>query len=174
MTIVSAAELRAQAAQAKRVAAELEQQAALATRAEADALKPKMPAADVDTHPVVTFSRYQSGREYNYAAIGFRIGRQVRWAVTGKETRRFNWPGLLAFIGEANWATLELVCASGSLLPEGAEPAVAERMARFGKVVSSEVLEDPPARGRFAEGGYVPAERTDGPNPGWGSQRGGY
>lgn len=133
-----AATLQAQADQAARIAQELAQQAAAARRAEIAASRPAEPPVEAGLPEFVMFSRYQSGRAYTYAAIGWVEGRgrnQVtRWAVTGSETRRFNWPGLLAFIGEANWSTLHQFTDTRSLLPAGGEPPVAEEMARYGRV----------------------------------------
>jgi hypothetical protein len=138
--MTTAAELDAQARTARRVADELAQQALEARRAEEEARKPKMPVVDADATPVVVFSRYQSGREYAYAAIGWRVGRSVRWAVTGHNTQRFNWPGLLNFIGESNWATLRHVVTTVPLLPEGEEPPVAETMGSYGRVKSVDTV----------------------------------
>ena len=130
--------LQAQADQAARIARELAEQAAAARQAEEAARRPQEPAVEAGLPEFVMFSRYESGRVYTYAAIGWQEGRGrtrvTRWAVTGQETRRFNWPGLLAFIGEANWHTLYQFTDSRSLLPAGAEPPVAEEMARYGRV----------------------------------------
>jgi len=183
---VTAAQLRAEAERARRVADELTRQAAEQAVAEEEARKPKMPRVAEGENPVVAFERWQSGRSYAYAAVGFRNGRQVRWAVTGEETRRFNWPGLLAFVGEANWQTLRTLVDGDSLLPEGVEPPVAEDMGRFGRVLgTSDPSEGQPVvaalvgysypgtgpfpggggrvRSPFAPGGYV-SHHTDEPN----------
>ncbi|AGT12824.1 hypothetical protein REPROBATE_88 [Mycobacterium phage Reprobate] len=156
---VTAAQLRAEAARARSIAEELTRQAAEQAIAEEEARKPKMPRVAQGEHPVVAFERYQSGRNYNYAAVGWRDGRSVRWAVTGQEGRRFNWPGLLQFIGEANWATLRSLVDGDSLLPEGVEPPVAEEMGAFGRVLGTS---DPSADEgivailtSYAPGGYV-------------------
>lgn len=135
---MTAAQLQREAEQAARIAAELSEQAAAARRAELEASRPKEPAVEAGLPEFVMFSRYQSGRVYTYAAVGWQEGRGrtkvTRWAVTGSETRRFNWPGLLNFIGEANWHTLYQFTDSRLLLPAGAEPPVAEEMARYGRV----------------------------------------
>lgn len=143
MTIVTsrAAELRREAEQARRVADELARQASEAAAAEREASRPKMPEMSEGDHPVVYFTRYQAGREYGYAAIGWRTGHSYRWAVTGQETRRFNWPGLLDFIGEANWPSLVRMTGADHLLPPGAEPGVAERMGRYGRVLGTETVD---------------------------------
>ncbi|AYP70074.1 hypothetical protein I5G62_gp88 [Mycobacterium phage CRB2] len=145
--VITAAELRRQAAQAREIAEQLARDASAATRAELEASRPKCPVliGEGDS-AMVGFTRYQSGREYRYAAIGWRTGRSVRWMVTGEETRRFNWPGLLAFIGEANWSSLVRLVEGERLLPEGVEPPVAEEMGRFGRVLGSSTP--------FAPGGY--------------------
>ena len=102
----SAAWLRDQAAQLLAQAGEAERAEARALMLAREAARPQMPEVTDDQPVVVGFGKYQSGREYAFAALGFREGRSVRWVVTGSETRRFNWPGLLEFIGEANWPTL--------------------------------------------------------------------
>ncbi|AHK12041.1 hypothetical protein Hosp_087 [Mycobacterium phage Hosp] len=136
----SAAYLRAEAARLLEAAGEAERAEARALLLAREAARPKMP--EVGEGPAyVVFRRYQAGREYAYAAVGWREGRSVRWAVTGAETRRFNWPGLLEFIGEANWSTLWTVTAADRLGPEpGAEPPTAEVMGRFGRVERSETV----------------------------------
>jgi hypothetical protein len=136
----SAAYLRQEAARLLELAGERERAEARALLLAREAARPKMP--EVGEGPAyVIFRRYQSGREYGYAAVGWREGRSVRWAVTGSETRRFNWPGLLEFIGEANWPTLWTVTAGERLGPEpGAEPPTAEVMGRYGRVERTETV----------------------------------
>lgn len=158
----TAAELRAQAAQMMADASRLDREVAQAELERREALKPKMPEVAEAAPVVVAFSKYQSGREYNYAAVGWRVGRQVRWTTTGQGGDRLNWPGLLQFIGEANWPSLRVMNDGDSLLPEGAEPPVVERMGSYGRVLGSSVV-DPLVRaevpgygrGRFARGGMV-------------------
>lgn len=100
---------------------------------------------------VVSFSKYQSGRLYNYAAVGWVAAhvdeiaappaghKVVRWAVTGMETRRMNWAGLLDFIGEANWPTLYLMTEDKLLGPlPGEEGPIAEVMGNYGRVERTE------------------------------------
>ncbi|AZS07681.1 hypothetical protein SEA_DURGA_99 [Mycobacterium phage Durga] len=132
------ADLLAAAAEAEKAAAAFRKQAAEIARAAEEARRPKMPTVHTGVSVVVTFRRYTSGREYNYAAIGWRTGTSVRWAVTGTETRRFNWAGLLDFIGEANWHTLAEVTQTRTVLASGVEPPVAEVMGRYGKVLRTE------------------------------------
>ncbi|AKU45578.1 hypothetical protein AU153_gp94 [Mycobacterium phage Pops] len=132
------ADLLAAAAEAEKAAAAFRKQAAEIARAAEEARRPKMPTVHTGVSVVVTFRRYTSGREYNYAAIGWRTGTSVRWAVTGTETRRFNWAGLLDFIGEANWHTLAEVTQTRTVLASGGEPPVAEVMGRYGKVLRTE------------------------------------
>lgn len=134
MTVITAAKLREEAAKAREIAEQLARDAAAATAAEAEASRPRCPTIGEGEHVFVGFERYQSGRAYVYAAIGWRTGRNVRWAITGNETRRFNWPGLLAFIGESNWGTLHRMNMGERLLPEGLEPPIAERMGSYGRV----------------------------------------
>lgn len=153
MPVVSAAQLRQQAADARRIAVELAQQAQAAAAAELEASRPREPVISDEDCPVVYFTRYQSGREYHYAAVGWRQGQHRRWAVTGAETRRFNWSGLLAFVGEANWPTLVQMTGGAHLLPAGAEPPVAERMGPFGRVLGTESVVEPLVRATVS-GGY--------------------
>lgn len=137
----TASQLREEAARARKIADELNRQAVHAQIAEEEARRPKMPMVDADNTPVIVFERYQSGRSYNYAAIGWREGRSVRWAVTGSENRRFNWPGLLRFIGESNWATLRHVVTTVPLITPEAEPPVAETMGNYGRVKNIDTLD---------------------------------
>lgn len=138
----SAATLQQQADQAARIAKDLATQAAAARRAELEASRPQQPNLADYPHPVVYFTRYRSGREYSYAAIGWREGNSVRWAITGNDTRRYNWSGLLNFIGEANWASIIHMTGGVPILPPGAEPPVAERMGRYGRVEGTETVTD--------------------------------
>lgn len=133
---VTAAQLHVEAQRMRALADEMTRQAAAQAVAEEEARKPKMPSVN-DGPIVVAFSRYLNGREYAYAAVGWRNGRSVRWAVTGMEERRFNWPGLLQFVGEANWSTLRTMTDGDSLLPEGYEPPVAEEIGAFGRVLGT-------------------------------------
>lgn len=118
--------------------------AAEADRLAREARKPKMP--NVEGGPAfVTFTRYLSGREYAYAAVGWRVGRSVRWSVTGRQggdgvgVDRYNWPGLLQFVGDANWPSIRpLVPGEPLIAPEDAPPVV-ERMGDYGRVLSSEI-----------------------------------
>ena len=163
----TARELAIEAARAREIADQLARDAAEAARAEEDARRPKMPSVAEGAPVIVAFTKYMSGREYNYAAVGWRVGRSVRWMITGDDDRR-NWPGLLAFIGEANWPSLRTMITGSFMLPEGSEPAVVERMGAFGRVRATESVVEP------LVDAVVPERRADGPNPGWGSQRGGY
>lgn len=133
----SAAELRRQAAQAREIADQLARDAAAAAVAEREASRPKMPQIMDGAPTCVTFTKYQAGREYAYAAVGWRTGRSIRWAVTGSTTDRFNWPGLLDFIGEANWSTLRVVTDQEYVLSPEAEPPAAEKMGSYGRVVDT-------------------------------------
>lgn len=136
----TAAQLREEARRAAKIADELAEEARAAERAEEEARRPKMPEVDADLHPVVVFERYQGGHSYNYAAVGWREGRSVRWAITGNNSQRFNWPGLLNFIGESNWGTLRHVVTTVPLLAPGGEPPVAETMGRYGRVKSIDTV----------------------------------
>jgi hypothetical protein len=126
---VTSTQLRKEAEQASRIAAELRRQATIAAKAERDARRPAMPEAG----SIVIFTRYQSGRAYQYAAVSWRVGEHVRWAVTGTEARQFNWPGLLGFIGEINWDTIAVVTGSRHLVAPGDEPAAAQTVGRYGR-----------------------------------------
>lgn len=143
-------ELREQAHRMAREAEALRTQAAEMDRAAEEARRPKMPEVTTDTSPVVTFSKWMNGVDYRFAAVGFRKGAQVRWMVTGAETRRFTWSGLLSWIGEANWSTMVHLTGGHGIgpLPGSAdEPAVAEEMGPFGRVKSTEAVRDYPPGG---------------------------
>jgi hypothetical protein len=130
----TAADLRAEAERFQQFADEMTAKADAAARAELEASRPKMPSV-ADGPAFVMFTKYMSGREYAYAAVGWRIGRSVRWAITGAESNeRRNWPGLLMFIGEANWSTIRVLTPGGQLLPPEAEPPAVEEMGQFGRV----------------------------------------
>lgn len=153
MTVITAAKLREEAAKAREIADQLAADAAAATAAEAEARRPKMPPVDADgLATVITFVKYQSGREYNYAAVGWRVGRNVRWSVTGTYTGRYNWPGLLAFIGEANWHSIAVVTETRKLLPPELEPPVVEQMGGYGRVIGTQSVEP---GGQFAQSPYA-------------------
>lgn len=139
---VTASQLRAEAARARAIAEELTRQAAEQAVAEEEARKPRCPQVMEGAPTYVTFTRYMNGREYAYAAVGWRAGRSVRWAVTGSEDRRFNWPALLQYVGEANWSTLRVVTDQEPILTPGGEPPVAEVMGRYGRVRGTEPVED--------------------------------
>lgn len=142
----SAAQLYEEAQRASAIAAELRTQAIEQARLERVASKPQMP--DLSAGPVILgFEKHQSGRNYAYAAIGWTEGRYKRWAVTGTEARRFNWAGFLEFVGEGNWASIRVMNIGPTLLPEGTEPPVAERVGRYGRITAGRVGVDP-----FAEG----------------------
>lgn len=151
------AQLLHSAQQAEQEAKALRHQAALLVMAIQDARRPKEPAIPADGQSVtVVFSKYQGGHNYDFAAVGFRSGSTVRWAVTGSNTGRFNWSGLLSFIGEANWSTLEVVTKTEYIgPPPGSEPAVEETMGQFGQVKATVV--DPFTIGRvgYASGGIL-------------------
>lgn len=141
MTVMTAAKMREEAARAREIADQLARDAAAATAAEIEASRPRCPTIAEGDNPVIYFTKYQAGREYGYAAIGWRTGRSVRWAVTGNTTDRFNWPGLLAFIGEANWPSIVRMTGAEHLLPPGAEPPVAEQMGRYGRVLGTRTVD---------------------------------
>ena len=136
----SATELFAAAAETEQSARLLRAAAHQAAAAEREASRPQQPLIleGPQFSAVVGFRRYQGGREYHYAAIGWRDGRSIRWAVTGQESRRFNWSGLLEFIGAANWHTLHRLHEGDSLFTVAAEPPAAERMGKYGRVLATE------------------------------------
>lgn len=136
--VESAGSLRAQAQQARELADRLARAAAEAAVAEEAARKPACPQVMEGAPTYVTFTRYMNGREYAYAAVGWRAGRSVRGAITGSEDRRFNWPALLQYVGEANWSTLRVVTDQEPILTPGGEPPVAEVMGRYGRVLGTE------------------------------------
>ena len=129
-------------------------------RAERAALKAKMPKmpslGQTGDTGIIRFTRYTKGKNYTFAALGWRDGTAVRWVVTGQEPRRFTWGALLAFIGEANWPSIELMVPGVRIGPEpGDEPAVAETIGDYGRVVKTESLEPHLGKaGPFQYGGY--------------------
>lgn len=137
---MTSAQLMAEAKRAQAIAEEMLAQAGALALAEEAARKPKQP--DLSQGPqYVVFTKYQSGREYHYAAIGWRWGRSDRWTVTGQTSDRFTWAGLLAFIGEANWSSLAQVAALAPMVAPGNEPPVAERMGRYGTVIGVRLID---------------------------------
>ena len=136
----TSAKIVAEARRARVIADKLAQQALDASRAELEASRPKCPNVTEGAPTFVTFTKYQAGREYAYAAVGWRTGRSIRWAVTGATTERYNWRGLLAFIGEANWSTIRVVTDQEYLLESGDEPPVAEEMGSYGRVLSTRTV----------------------------------
>lgn len=149
-----ASEMRRQAAELMAEASRIEAAHAEAERAAREARKPKQP--DVAGPVFVTFQKYQSGRVYTYAAVGWDAGRgNVRWSVTGQPMERYNWPGLLALVGEANWPTLRPLTAGEPMMAPDDAPPVVERMGRFGRVVGTDTPTGGPvsfADGPFARG----------------------
>lgn len=130
----TAAELRREAAESAARAKRLRVEAAEIERAERLARTPRMPHIPDGEHRVVLFEKLMSGRSYGFAAVGWRIGGQVRWTVTGNDGEyRHNWAGLLAYVGETNWSTIRLVTGTSPLLAPGDEPAASEKMGPFGK-----------------------------------------
>lgn len=117
-------------------------------RAEEEASRPAEPHVPYGGSVTVLFTRQMSGRVYHYAAVGWRMkgGRPSestpRWVVTGAETRRFNWRGLLAFIGELNWPSLALVVSARELVAPADVPAAAEVMGDYGTVRRTERVVD--------------------------------
>ena len=165
----SAADLAVEAARARAIADELARQAADQARVERLARTPKEPELEPGLPEFVMFTKYQSGRVYTYAAVGWAEGRgrtQVnRWAITGQEARRFNWAALLKFVGESNWGSLRVFTDARPLLDPGSEPEVAEVMGAFGKVERTEDVVTPLVGygpGRFARGGMVSAYGSEG------------
>lgn len=146
----TARELREQATMLSREHARLLKQAKDIEQAEIDAARPKMPTVLTDAPAYVIFTKYQSGRVYTFAAVGWRVDMRtdVRWAVTGSETRRFNWRGLLEWIGETNWASVHVVTESLPLIDPDDSPPAAESMGSFGRVASVARLRgEPPVEG---------------------------
>lgn len=142
---IRARDLREQAAQMLEEATRIDRLVAQEELRRREEARPKMPPLAEGESATVIFTKYQAGREYHYAAVGWRQGRSVRWAVTGQTTDRLNWPGLLQFIGEANWPSLRVVTDTENIGPSPDEEApVAERMGSFGRVL-----------GTYAPGGVV-------------------
>ena len=137
--LMSAAALRSQAAQLLEEATRIDRLVAAEELRRREERKPKQPdvVPSLNGMPtaVVVFTKYQSGRLYGYAAVGWRVGNAVRWTVTGQNTDRMNWPGLLQFIGEANWPSLHVVSGLDRIGPDPEDEApVAEVMGDYGQV----------------------------------------
>ncbi|AGU92001.1 hypothetical protein ADAWI_89 [Mycobacterium phage Adawi] len=188
--LMSAAALRSQAAQLLEQASQVDRAVAEAELARREARKPKQPAlGGAGDRAVVAFTKYQAGREYAYAAVGWRVGGAVRWTVTGQNTDRMNWAGLLQFIGEANWPSLHLMTESELLgpMPDDEAP-VAERMGAYGRVLGSyspgsvvdplvraEVPQAHGGAGGGGRGGFAAGGVVFGPGSPFGREReGGY
>ena len=147
-------QLREKAASLLREADELRRLKLEAERSAAEARKPKMPRVTADKPAFVTFTRYLSGREYAYAAIGWRVGdNSVRWLVTSSEneSRRRNWPGLLTFIGEANWSSIRPLIPGEPLITPEDEPLYVEHVGPSGRVIRTET----PRFGDGRDGDYL-------------------
>lgn len=140
----TAQELRERAAEAVAHATRLREEALAIERAERAARTPKMPTVEFDDAATITFTKVHKGRIYHYSAVGWRLGNlsdhAVRWAVTGSEDRRFNWPGLLAWIGETNWLSIKIVTEATPILDPDDEPPAAETMGSFGRVKSVDTV----------------------------------
>lgn len=149
---MTAAELRAESARLARLARETELEEARNLMLAREARKPKAPLIEDGAPRFITFKRILSGRVYTYAAVGWSYGGKgnARWAITASrigtrgdgDAGRYTWNGLLEFIGEANWSTIEVVTASEPLLGPDDEPAVVERIGPYGKVERTEHVED--------------------------------
>lgn len=133
----TAEELRGEAREYEREAQLRFAEAARLEREAKEARRPKAPEfGDRTDHIVVCFSRFQNEREYAYAAVGWKARNRPRWestswAVTGVESRRFNWAGLLEFIGEENWPSLHLMTVDKLIGPSPSEePPKAEHVGR--------------------------------------------
>ncbi|AER49401.1 hypothetical protein STINGER_87 [Mycobacterium phage Stinger] len=187
--LMSAAALRSQAAQLLEQASQVDRAVAEAELARREARRPKQPTVEHGSAVVVGFTKYQAGREYAYAAVGWRVGNAVRWTVTGQTTDRLNWPGLLQFIGEANWPSLDRLAGVERLGPEPEdEEPVAERMGAYGRVlgtyspgsvvdplVRAEVPQAHGGAGGGGRGGFAAGGVVVGPRSPFGREReGGY
>jgi hypothetical protein len=165
-------ELRTEARSYRIEAAAVEAEADRLEQAALEAAKPKEPDL-LGGATIVTFTKYESGRIYSYAAVGWRLDRrQSRWAITASvkparsgygssrvvvdEHGRYTWSGLLSFIGEANWPSIARVASVEYLLGDRAEPSVREVMGTYGKVAGTENVEPWHGKaGPFAPGGPV-------------------
>ncbi|AKF14351.1 hypothetical protein SEA_VINCENZO_89 [Mycobacterium phage Vincenzo] len=158
-TLGNAIHLRNQAAAMLEEAARIDRLVAAEELRRREERKPKQPDLGDAGSVAVTFTKYQAGREYAYAAVGWRVGQSTRWTVTGQNTDRLNWPGLLQFIGEANWPSLHVVVGLKRIGPDPAEEEpVAERMGSYGRVA-----------GTYSPGGVVdPLVRAEVPRVGTG------
>ncbi|QJD51391.1 hypothetical protein SEA_RAWRGERTHAT_88 [Mycobacterium phage RawrgerThat] len=134
----SASYLRDQAAKMLEEASRIDRLVAAEELRRREERKPKCPQVDDGDYAVVIFTKYQAGREYRYAAVGWRVGRALRWTVTGQNTERMNWPALLQFVGEANWPSLHQVTNTVRIGPEPDDEApVSEVIGAYGRVLGS-------------------------------------
>lgn len=139
---LTASELIESALHAEAIAASLREQAVQMQIAAEIARRPKMPDCSEGAR-YVTWSKYQSGREYAFAAVGWVVpasrghmrAERTYWAVTGEESGRHNWAALLKIIGEENWSTLHVVETQTRIGPDPQdEPPVSMSMGSFGVV----------------------------------------
>ncbi|WAB09252.1 hypothetical protein SEA_LITTLEMUNCHKIN_76 [Gordonia phage LittleMunchkin] len=103
-----AAALRAQAEQFERQA---QQEDEARARRSLRRFRPISPmSSELAQNVTVMFTRRLSGRDYHYAAQGWRDRKAGRplFSVTGEESGRFTWAELLAFIGEDNWRSIRI------------------------------------------------------------------
>lgn len=149
MSDKSAAQLREQAARYLALAEAREKREREEELARREAAKPTVPH-ELALNGVVhlSFTKYMSGRVYHYGAVGWRVeGTPPRFAVTTtvadrESVLRHTWASLLAFIGEANWESLQVLIPDRNLIkPGGYVPPAAERMGRYGKVLGHEIVE---------------------------------
>lgn len=143
------ADLMGKAHELNQEAQRLQAAALIARRREAEeaealreARKPKEPVIGT----VIRFHRVLSGKTYQYAAISFPAsgnprGGGRRWAVTNTvqgDAGRYTWNGLLNFIGEANWTSMQSSTGWSDMVAPADEPAVVERVGGYGAVLRTE------------------------------------
>lgn len=137
----SAAELRSEAIALVAQADSLERNEAFARQLAEYERRPKAPKLKDGEARIIAFERYLSGRGYVYAAVGWRQGSNTRWCVTAtgraEQGGRYNWQGLLKFIGEANWGTIREMLYGEPLIAPADEPAVVEQIGPYGRVAGT-------------------------------------
>lgn len=151
----TAASIREEARRAQVLADQLAHEAGRAQQAEIEATRPRMPEIEAGEPGFLTFTKYMSGREYTYAAVGWKLNRGStarfvithraegsRYTASSEGNGRFTWEGLLAFIGEANWGSLRVLVPGEAIVAPGGLPPVVETIGSFGQVLGTHRVPD--------------------------------
>lgn len=138
--------------------------------------RPAMPGVRLssDVPTIITFTRRLSGKDYRYAAVGFRRGPRCEavWATTGREQTNYTWNALLGFIGPDNWGSIEVVAKlapvatvadqrSSPFRPQEFRAPTDKRVSAFAEAARDRpyhygVDADGAVSGPYSEGGVIP------------------